>query len=759
MANFHGYLLTAHHYDTANGVQLVFYGRGPQGPFKLIFDQQHIIFFIPQDASFSPPQIDFERKANKLKSFNQQAVDAIYLKKSQDFQKVKEYCQIKGIRTFELDVRATERFLMERFICSEIEFAGDYLEQNHLKVFKNPQIKPSSTTTQLSSLSLDIETGVKGELYSIGLYFEYLGETKGHVLMLADEDKQVSNELTYYDNEKKILTQFLQIIQSWDPDLIIGWHVIGFDLMFLEKKFQQFNLSFNLGRENKVVRLDERKGAGFFADLAGRVVLDGPPVLRGAFYQFKNFKLETVASAVLGTGKDISSDEGKVDEIERRFREDKEALAKYNLLDCSLVTEIFKKLNIFRLLQKRSQISGLLLDRLNISTAAFDFLYLPRLHRMGYVAPNRLEIDREEGSTGGLTITPIAGRHHDVCVFDFKSLYPSIIRTFGIDPLSNLQIGPELIETPSGHKFSQHQHILPDIITKLMQERERAKSNQDQALSQAIKILMNSFYGVMGSTRCRFYHSNLPSAITQTGHYILNEAISFFENEGLEVLYGDTDSVFVKVQHRDPKELVAKINKHFEQHLQSKFNLQSKLECEFEKTYEQIFFSQARSGEGAAKKRYAGLTRGELEFKGMEFVRSDWTELAKSFQLKLYQMFFADEEIEHFIKQYIQELKAGLFDDQLVYTKRLSKAPEEYTKNIPVHVKAALKIDHQGPYRLKQVSYIMSPLGPEPIQNNPTQFDYEHYIEKQIKPIANDILAYQGKSFDSFQQGSQLSLF
>ena len=94
-------------------------------------------------------------------------------------------------------------------------------------------------------------------------------------------------------------------------------------------------------------------------------------------------------------------------------------------------------------------------------------------------------------------------------------------------------------------------------------------------------------------------------------------------------------------------------------------------------------------------------------------------------------------------------------------TKRLTKAPEEYTKNIPVHVKAALKIDHQGPYRLKEVTYVITKLGPEPVITGEENFDfdYQHYIEKQLKPIANDILHSMDKDFDSFIAGSQLTLF
>ena len=760
-----GFILTSHWNDTAQGLELIYYCTDNIKPFVIKFTQQKIVFFIQRSAKFNPPNIKFERKSGNLKSFSHDEVDTIYLNSYKDLNAIKPYCEVNGIRTYELDILPTERFLMERFINGTFELQGDTHNINGILTYINPQIRAAKSRVELSLISLDIETGVNGDLYSVAMSYEFANERKNIVLMLSDHDGEHSKELYYFSTEEKLLLAFIKTFNEWDPDLMIGWHVVGFDLKFLERKLEQYKIPFTIGRGQSKISIDERKGVGFFANMKGRVVLDGPPVLRGAFYQFKNFKLETVASSVLKTGKDIASDGGKVEEIERRFKEDKVSLAKYNILDCTLVTDIFKKLNIIELLVNRVQISGLLLDRLNVSTAAFDHHFLPLLHRKGYIAPNRIDITRDEASTGGLVLEPIAGLHANVAVFDFKSLYPSIIKSFCIDPYSNIKDDVNTITTPKGFTFSKSEHILPGIISKLLGQREMAKFEGDAPLSQAIKILMNSFYGVMGSSRCRFYHADLPSAITTTGHWILNSAINFFENRGHEIVYGDTDSIFIKLTetHLRQKdycdELAKEVDIFLQKLLHDEFGISSFLECEFEKLYDKIFFSMSRGSDVAAKKRYAGFKDHEIEFKGMESVRSDWTQLAKNFQQQLYQKFFQNEELEVFIKDFIKELEDGLYDEDLVYTKRLSKAPEEYTKNIPVHVKAALKINHTGPYRLKEVSYVLTPSGPEPIQSNPSQFDYKHYIEKQIKPIANDVLLTLDKSFDSIYVGKQLELF
>jgi hypothetical protein len=155
--------------------------------------------------------------------------------------------------------------------------------------------------------------------------------------------------------EKALFKGFLNVMDFFDPDIIIGWHVIGFDLFFLEKKYRDYRMPFSIGRDQGPPRIQEVRKGLFRADICGRVVIDGPPALRAAFYSFDNFRLETVASALLGAGKDIGKEKDKVAEIERRFREDKRGLARYNLLDCKLVSDIFEKTGLIDLVYKREQ--------------------------------------------------------------------------------------------------------------------------------------------------------------------------------------------------------------------------------------------------------------------------------------------------------------------------------------------------------------------------------------------------------------------
>lgn len=768
---FKGFLLTAHGEDREGRHFLHYFGRADFGPFELIFDKERPTFFVERDSAIKPLGISFERRPLELKTFSGQAVDACYFQTQADLYKVKDE---GGARTFEADVRTTERFLMERFIKGVLEFSGNFSEENGVRVFKNPQIRNflGEYSPTLSTLSFDIETSRGNDLFSIGIHFDDGMKEVRRVYMVGEDQGPMDEkgELFYYPTEKECYLAFEQDVHLLDPDLLLGWHVVGFDMAFLERKCQRWGIQLNLGRKNSRVFISERQSGQQFARVKGRVVVDGPNALKASFFSFDSWKLDNVANEVLGTGKDIDETGlAKVAEIERRFKEDKPSLAKYNLLDCVLVTELLNKLKLIPMMQRRVELSGLLMDRQGVSTAAFDFIMLPQLHRKGFVAPNVVDIVRDVHAAGGYVLTPKTGLLHHVIVLDFKSLYPSIIRTFKIDPYSRLMASNDPLQTPAGIKFSSTHHILPQFISELLQQRQKAKQLGNAPLSQAIKILMNSFYGVMGSAGSRFYHADLPTAITGTGQWLLRETIEYFENDGYQVVYGDTDSVFVQLPNGEGptdkgQQLARRATEHLKKVLHKHFKVESELEVEFEKYYRKIFFPILRTGEAGAKKKYVGLKRDaqgnqELQFSGMEFVRSDWTKLAKDFQYELYEKYFAGEALEDFLRETVAELKNGNFDSKLTYKKRLSKKLEEYTKSLPPHVKAAQMAKEAGFTVDRDVRYVQTRRGPMPIELQPTDFDYQHYIDKQIRPIAEVILQTLDLSFDNIVTGDQLTLF
>lgn len=734
-------------------------------PVEVIISNVKPVFFIKRSDADTGLRVAYRRKPVKLKNFVGEDVDALYFNSERDLKIAAEDLDKNGIRNYEADVDPVRRYLMERFLNAQIMITGKAVKEGQLTRFTNPRIEACDFTPRLKVASIDIETGSGNRLlYSIAVNITG-DEAAEQKVFMAGEGKD-SGLISFYPDEKQLLQSFISWFNEKDPDVIIGWHVIGFDLMFLESKCNELYIPFEIARGNGRVSLRSRKGGGYFASVYGRVVIDGPQSLRSSFFTFEDYKLETVAQELLQEGKTITPDENKIAEIERLFVEDKEKLAEYNLQDAVLVTEIFKKSGLIELSVRRSQLSGLLMEQLGMMTAAFDHFFLPRLHRKGYVAPNIKDLELSEHAAGGYVFDPRPGLYDNVVVLDFRSLYPSIIQTFKIDPLSRLLSSKNTLTTPAGYKFSATENFLPGFITQLIEQRSLAKKKKDKQLSQAIKILMNSFYGVMGSYNCRFYHPDLPSAITGTGQWLLLRSKEYLEQKGYKVVYGDTDSLFVKLPEtikdfspEDGGKLVGNLNYYWRTRLQEDFEVESFLEVEFEKYYRKFIITPARGGESGAKKRYAGLLRTgneeKIEFVGLEFVRSDWTRLAKEFQVELYERIFYGEEIKNWIKDVVKKVNSGEFDDKLVYRKRLRKDVEEYTKNIPQHVKAAKMIDQNS----GTIYYVITKRGPVPVELKHNDIDYQHYIDKQLKPIADSVLTLMGESFDSIVKTGQLSFF
>lgn len=735
------------------------------GPAEILISTNKPVFFVERNAVLNPVGKTYFRKETELKNFDFNNVDALYFNTQQSLQKFESELNELNIKTFESDVDPLRRFLMEKFIYAQIEVEGEAENKNNITRFVNPKITPTKVNPEFVIASLDIETGIN-QIYSIAIHLSgRKGEAK-KVFMVGNQPKKFPDYISFHLDEMEMLNSFIKWLNEVDPDIIIGWHVIGFDLMFLENKCNELNIPFNIARANGKVVIRARKPSGFFASITGRVIIDGPSSLRASFFNFEDFKLETVAQELLGTGKTINPDKKKKEEIDRLFNEDKISLAEYNLNDAVLVTDIFKTTGLLELSVRRSQISGLFIDQLGMMTNAFDHFYLPLLHRKGFVAPNLKDIKTTEHAEGGYVIEPEPGIYDNIVVLDFKSLYPSIIRTFKIDPYSLLMKDKDTITTLNGYKFSSTHHILPDYIDELMNLRKEAVTKGDKQLSQAIKILMNSFYGVMGSYGCRFYHPDLPRAITGTGHKLLLGSKDYLESQGYKVIYGDTDSLFVKLKDDNSadgetqgKLIAEELNNYWRKKLKTEYNINSYLELEFEKFYEKFIITPARGSETGAKKRYAGLlSKGnfkKIEFVGMEFVRSDWTKLAKEFQEELYLKVFSGEEVDEFIRQTIKNLKEGKLDDKLIYRKRLRKEVEDYTKNVPPHVRAAKMLREPGDV----VYYVITERGPIPIQLKYNDIDYNHYIERQLKPIADSVLGLLGKSFDSIVGSDQMSFF
>ncbi|WP_448123913.1 DNA polymerase II [Pseudomonas veronii] len=780
-----GFVLTRHWRDTPAGTQVSFWLATDQGPRLIRLPVQSSVIFIPE-AHRKPldwllkDERDIELRPLELCDFHHRKVLGLYTRQHRQLMDLEKRLRAAGVDVYEGDVRPPERYMMERFITAPVWFDG---MPDASGALLEAQMKPAPDyRPPLKLVSLDIETTAQGDLYSIAL--EGCGERQVYMLGPPNKSDAVDFKLDYCDTRGQLLERLNQWLATHDPDAIIGWNVVQFDLRVLHEHAQRLNVPLLLGRGEEPMTWREHGSRNhYFAAAAGRLIIDGIEALRSATWSFESFSLENVAQTLLGEGKDISTPYQRMDEINRMFAEDKPALARYNLKDCELVTRIFAKTELLKFLLERASVTGLPADRNGGSVAAFTHLYMPLMHRQGFVAPN-LGDKPPQASPGGFVMDSRPGLYESVLVLDYKSLYPSIIRSFLIDPVGLVEglkhpDDSASVEGFRGARFSRTRHCLPAIVARISEGREEAKREHNAPLSQALKIIMNAFYGVLGSSGCRFFDTRLASSITLRGHQIMRQTRELVEAQGYEVIYGDTDSTFVWLGSAHSQEdarrigqaLVQHVNDWWRAHLHNAFGLHSALELQYETHFTRFLMPTIRGAEEGSKKRYAGLVvRGdgseEMVYKGLETVRSDWSPLARQFQQELYQRIFHRQPHQDYVRDYVRRTLSGEFDELLIYRKRLRRRLDDYERNVPPHVRAARLADDYNdrmnrPRQYQRggwISYVITVNGPEPLEVRQAPIDYDHYVTRQLQPVADAILPFVNDDFGTLV-GGQMGLF
>ena len=681
---------------------------------------------------------------------------------------LRRHAENRGAAAYEADVRFAYRYLIDHELRAALEIEGEPQSRGAgLQYFHNPSVRPARYHPALRVLSIDIETTPDARSL---LSFALVGAGADEVHLIADRAPPGAQA---HADEAALLRAFVERVVALDPDVITGWNVIDFDLRVLAERAAARRIDFAIGRGRE--RLRVQRDASYTrtsrADLPGRQVLDGLALVRDAGIALENYRLETAGQVLLGRGKKIEKPGvGRADEILRLYREEPEAFVAYNREDSQLVLDILESQGLLEGVIARSLLSGMPLDRVGASIASFDLLVLPELARRGYAAPSVAQDRKAARLPGGAVLDSSPGFFRNVAVFDFKSLYPSLIRTFNLDPLAYAQADTDSdpIVTPNGARFARGEAVLPGILDDFACSREQAKQRGDRHANQAIKIMMNALYGVLGAGSCRFFEPEIASAITGTGQQMLGWTREIFEGFGQRVLYGDTDSVFVALdperEEAAAKEqaqvLLPRVQQAIAERVRDEYRVEPQLELELEKVYARFFQPSVRGGTTGSKKRYAGWHDGKLQVVGLEAVRRDWPEAARRLQCEILERVFCGEAGLPVARRFVDALRAGELDRELVIHKGLRKGSvDKYTERRPPHVEAARRAGRDVG---RTVAYVITHGGPEPVlpeREFPRDIDREHYVEKVLRPIAEAIFQHTGESFDAATgQGEQLSL-
>lgn len=763
-----GLLLSSDWHDIDQTSELIFWWATAQGPVQTQVRQDAVCFIAQKHQQRAQQLIDLLQWPVRLmplalRTFKGDLVSACYLPIGLRY-RWRDALIGQDITCWELDIRPTDRYLMERFVYGAAEMHGALLTTSSWAQMHAPRLRPTRFVPPLRRLALGLETAQPERdqplppitafvLYAADHCYEVRVGSVEAARALTHQCDQ-GDAIVWVADEGALLQALLHGVRSYDPDVLLHWLWQREHEPLLQARCAHWHIAFRLGRSEH-------------SAYAGRVMLDVAGALKSATWSLETDCLLTAIEALVPSYGDLAQSPMSLAA--------QQALSLWDLVEHT---------HVIPFVIERAHITGLSLDRLGGSVAAFENLYLPRLHRAGYVAPNHGEGYHDQKSPGGWVMDSRPGLFDQVLVLDFKSLYPSIIRTFKIDPMG-LQEGMAIADDTAntntntsttvagffGGRFHQQRHILPELIRQLGAHREQAKAHKNQPLAQAIKIIMASCYGVLGSEGCRFYDTRLSSSITKRSHEIIQRSADWIETQGYEVIYGDTDSVFVWISGEMTEtqtdaighQLAFNLNAWWRAELAQQHQIESHLEIEYETHYRRFFMPALRGEETGSKKRYAGWLAGTEDtvvFKGLEAVRSDWTPLAQRCQRYVYQCVFLQRPYRAWLQAQVEALRQGRLDEQLVYRKRLRQPLAAYQKNRPPHAKAAIQLEqwlriHDRPPRFEQrggwISYVMTLQGPQPVDVAlgllpSAPLDYQHYIDKQLAPVVDAILALSNES-------------
>ncbi len=469
------------------------------------------------------------------------------------------------------------------------------------------EIRPAEPfRPDLRVLSFDIENAIRERtIYTICGVAEGAGRPR--------------RSFRLHGEEREIVEGFLRWVLEDDPDVITGYNIGGYDLPLLAERAGVLKLGpLLLGRErSEASELGDR-----LWKVTGRLVADAWWSARRELRP-KQESLQYVARTYLGDSK-LDVDRRQITE---EWRKDPERVMEYCEHDADLALRLLQRV---RALDKAADLATVarmpLEEGLNGRTSQFiDAMLIPRADARGVGVPPNHPRGGESAIEGGYVHSIRPGLYRWVVVLDFKAMYPSIIVARNLCFTTLAPDGTTV--APSGARFlapEVRRGIIPEILTELLADRDRFRAqgrasptSEGQAyydgLQNAVKVLMNSFYGVLASSFYRFTNKEIGASITAFAREAITTIIGALEREGLEVIYSDTDSVFV----RSPTETLEGA-RAFGDGLARRFTAAGAT-FEFQSVFE-TFFSHG------AKKRYVGRTvwpREDRVVRGYETRRSD----------------------------------------------------------------------------------------------------------------------------------------
>jgi DNA polymerase I len=656
---------------------------------------------------------------------------------------------------------------------------------------KNAPLRFMSLDIECFPKEMRIPDAEKDEIVMVGLSFhpEYKG--KESLVLLAKRTKSYPDTVSC-NNEKEMLEKLKNIIEDYDPDIIGGHNINGFDLPFIIKRLEVLNVASDFGRSEKKM-FSRKLTYSSIPSMSGRVIVDTYEILkRDPWVKFKRYDLGTVSRQMLGMDK-LKLKDNTVKEIIEAWKGNGriKEIIDYNRRDADLVKRIVVEKHLLDKFFEISKACGLLLqDSLGGQAQRHEFKLLEKFHERNYLMPCRpRNVDYGSDTLkGAIVLEPEVGFHEWIICLDFTSMYPSLIQAFNICTTTFIKEETDLEYrfTPYGAKFvksSVRKGVIPEVLKEYMERRAiarkqyRKETNKEnkrllRAEQLALKDLANSLYGYTGYARSRLFIMDIANAITSLGRDAITRTKKLVEeNFPAKVLYADTDSIFLKTDIKDLDE-ARKFGDEISKFISGKLY---GLDLKFEKTYKTFLILAKKRYAGWAFEKENGEWVGKIDMKGIETVRRDWCDLLTETLSEVLDTILKEKDIKRaskHVREVINQLAEGKVDlEKLAVRKGVSKALDKYD-GIQPHVELAKKILKRDKTRTvvgQRLEYVII-RGNQMLSKRSEELDYvrEHglqidsnyYIHSQLLPPILRIFEACGITSSELIEGvRQKSLF
>ncbi|MBD3259270.1 hypothetical protein GF371_01405, partial [Candidatus Woesearchaeota archaeon] len=707
--------------------------------------------------------------------------------------KIRQLLKEQGIRYFEADVLFTRRYFIDNEIVPTQEYIveGEETPVPGMKVrcIEADEIKPGEAMLENPKiLAFDIEA--------------YPNERRtfdSPILMISFYSRDLKKVITwkrfktqhdfveFVNSEAELLQRFKETIDSFKPDVVTGYFSDGFDLPYIVERAKKYKVKLDIGLDRSSPELG--KGRSARVKITGINHFDVFQLTRNILLQSlktDSYTLNEVAKELLG-GEKIDIDILKLapawDNVDADLLN---AFCDYNLHDSRLTYQLCEKLmpSVIELVK----IVGLTMDDVSrfAMSQMVEWFLMDNAKKRNIIVPNRpskeeLAQRRSKSLQGAFVLEPIPGLYKDILLFDFLSLYPTIVSAHNISgPTLRCDCCKDTAEPVplEGRKIwfcKQKKGFLPSMINELIERRLRVKKILKETKSPflnarqlGLKLLANSFWGYIGFTYSRWYSFDAASSITAYARYYIKQAIDRMQEEGFNVVYSDTDSVLLTTDSKT-KEDALKVAEE----INSK--LPGMMELEFEGSYPAGIFVSTRDEKSGAKKRYALIDeKDNLIIKGFETVRRNTSRIAKEVQKKVLAIVLKEhnkEKAYKYVRQIIEKVRRKELElDNFIIKTQITKPIEDYD-SIGPHVAVAKRMVRRGitPLPGTVLQYAITTKGAkirdkarEAHECTKEDIDPEYYIEKQIVPVVEkifEVLGYTRDDLISLKEQSKLDSF